>query len=455
MDIGTYLQCFEDSLASYAGDDPLDPWDKFVEFLEQRVPADSGSGMSLVFDSLVQRFLNVERYADDVRYINHCIKCASYYSDPIVLYSHIFSKGVGTRTAALYVAWAQQFELKGMNDQADAVYQKALGNQAQPADTVLHEYRQFQTRTRSQLPVAGGRNPLQNSHLTNQMPSQRETVEQNKMSGDCPSKPPAHRMTIIVSRSETSGAIPSSRGSSVQTVSEYMTNELVCEDSEFCFEEVRARKYFRSLQEKQEKEQRETTERKLREREEEVQRMKSLLEEINQKLEVCGDSASRTSSQPPPGARTSSDPLQTSCGRPRPSNHLSSRRSLGLRLHTEPAFVQEAAAVSGAPQPHGNSIAVSSAVSQHPSVLPDRGAGSPTSGGASGPTDPPSLVQDSVVQPGGFERAAAALLSPACFSAANAAAAFQDARVQHSSLDATHQYQISPSFVSCFQDIFS
>ena len=65
---------------------------------------------------------------------------ASYYSDPIVLYSHIFSKGIGTRTAALYVAWAQQFEQKGMNDQADAVYQKALGNQAQPADTVLHEY---------------------------------------------------------------------------------------------------------------------------------------------------------------------------------------------------------------------------------------------------------------------------------------------------------------------------
>ena len=63
-----------------------------------------------------------------------------------------------------------------------------------------------------------------------------------------------------VSRSETSGAIPSSRGSSVQTVSEYMTDVLVCEDSEFCFEEVRARKYFRSLQEKQEKEQREMSE---------------------------------------------------------------------------------------------------------------------------------------------------------------------------------------------------
>lgn len=50
---------------------------RFVDYMEQRVPAGDVSGMSLVFDSLVQRFLNVERYADDIRYVNYCIKCVS------------------------------------------------------------------------------------------------------------------------------------------------------------------------------------------------------------------------------------------------------------------------------------------------------------------------------------------------------------------------------------------
>lgn len=142
--------------------------------MEQRVPAGDGSGMSLLFDSLVQRFLNVERYADDIRYVNYCIKCVSlsdilhhrpavalffqtkmpfikrdphpvlqagHYSDPVALYSYIHGKGIGTRTAALYVAWAQQFEQRGMVDQAEAVFQKALENEAQPADVVLSEYR--------------------------------------------------------------------------------------------------------------------------------------------------------------------------------------------------------------------------------------------------------------------------------------------------------------------------
>lgn len=66
---------------------------------------------------------------------------ASFYSDPMALYAYIYSKGIGTRTAALYVAWAQQFEQRGVNEQAEAVYQKAMENQAQPADTVLNEYR--------------------------------------------------------------------------------------------------------------------------------------------------------------------------------------------------------------------------------------------------------------------------------------------------------------------------
>lgn len=33
--------------------------------------------MSQVFDSLVQRFLTVERYSDDIRYVKYCIKCVS------------------------------------------------------------------------------------------------------------------------------------------------------------------------------------------------------------------------------------------------------------------------------------------------------------------------------------------------------------------------------------------
>lgn len=46
--------------------------------------------------------------------------------------------------------------------------------------------------------------------------------------------------------------IPSSQNTGVKFVSEYMTEALICEGSEFCFEEVRAEKYFKKLREKRE-----------------------------------------------------------------------------------------------------------------------------------------------------------------------------------------------------------
>lgn len=423
--------------------------------------------MSLVFDRLVQRFLNVEQYTNDLRYVNYCIKCASYYSDPIALYSCFFSKGIGTRTAALYVAWAQQFEQKGMNEQADAVYQKALENQAHPANVVLHEYKQFQTRTRSEAAVSGSRNPLQNSSLTNQM-SHREPVTQNKQVPlDCQSTcGPANKVVITVSRSETSGTIPSSQSSSVQTVAEYTKEDLICEGSELCFEEVRAQNYFRKLRQQEE-------ENELRQQEEEENKEKDLTtitlskrEEINEwlmekvhcALENQGGLTSQTSSQRPPVAETANSLslglTQPSFERPPPSNRLSSRRSLGLRLHSEPTFVREAAALHEPPRQQridGTANIQCSAVSHHPSVLADRSVGLQKSAASSMPTDQESVLQVSAVQPPSvqqpvsFETTDLQLHGAACSSALNADVLSSSDSCPPPELNGTHQHASQPA----------
>ncbi|KAM4529276.1 LOW QUALITY PROTEIN: mitotic checkpoint serine/threonine-protein kinase BUB1 [Fundulus diaphanus] len=384
MDIAALLQHFEETMSAYSGDDPLDPWDKFVDFLEQRQPA--AGGMALVFDALVQRFLGEERYADDLRYITYCIRCAAYYSDPADLYAQVFSKGVGTRTAALYVAWAQQLEQAGGNQAADAVYQKAVENRAQPADVVLHEYKQFQSRTRTQPPPSGARVPLQNSQMTNQ--TSPLPPGQNQASADCPSKPPANRTVITVSRSETSGTLPSGPGASAPVVSQYNTAQLACEGSEFCFEEVRAKNYWRKIREEQEEQQRRSSKapfrhlrhdgaaclrsdtpvllsvaQKLSEQEDEIQRLKDRLERVTQELEACrGSQVScrclealyRVGSDPVHVMPVSSaapcccDQLQAAPARLFTPPTLTRPRSLGLRLHAELSLIREAGA---APSP--------------------------------------------------------------------------------------------------------
>ncbi|KAM4595957.1 mitotic checkpoint serine/threonine-protein kinase BUB1-like, partial [Polymixia lowei] len=321
---------FENSLGTYTGDDPLDPWDKFIEYLEKRLPAEDAKGMSLVFNRLVEKFLHDERYSNDGRYLNYCIKCASYYAEPISLYSYIHSKGVGTRSAVLYVAWAQQFEQRGMNDRADAVYQRAVENQAQPADTVLHEYRSSET---------GGRNPLQDSHLVNQMSSHREPAAQNKLNG--------------ISRSENSGVSASGNASGLQTMSFYRKDDLVCEGSELCFEEVRAARYFLKLKQEKERREFEARQKKVREEEEYILSMKRMLEDLDLKLAACGTSTSHPAGPQGPAAETAarlnSDPVQRPFGCPQPSDPLSSMPPADWRAYSQQGFNQ---GTSIAPAPH-------------------------------------------------------------------------------------------------------
>lgn len=157
-----------------------------------------------------------------------------------------------------------------------------------------------------------------------------------------------------VSRSETSGAIPSSHSSNVQVVSEYLKDELLCEGSELCFEEVRAAKYFRKLEEQQEEQQEDQTsdvmfaeEQFMRSAEENFMNMRQTLEKIKQELEVVGgvNSHAVQTAVVESSAAMNMNSTQHSSERPHLSSRRSSRRLLGLRLHTEPTFIHEALAV--------------------------------------------------------------------------------------------------------------
>ncbi|XP_016370094.1 mitotic checkpoint serine/threonine-protein kinase BUB1, partial [Sinocyclocheilus rhinocerous] len=274
------LQAFELSVRSYAGEDPLDPWDKFVQFLESKLSLEERKGISVVLERLVQTFLQEERYHNDPRYITHCLRCANFCSDPIEVYSYLHSQCVGTQTAALYIDWARQYEEKGQLSQAEMVYQRALESKAQPQDSVLQQYRLLQGRMSVSAQTDASdhvRQPLQNSQLVNQNPRQRDAVQAQCKDPEEPS--PAPRMVRIISRSENN-PVRTGSGNSVECVSMYCVNELLCEGSELSFEELRARRYFAKCRQQEEQRQLAEKQRRLWEEEEEVRKMKQLLDDL-------------------------------------------------------------------------------------------------------------------------------------------------------------------------------
>ncbi|CAL8315335.1 unnamed protein product [Lota lota] len=309
MDFSVIFQRFENSLSTYSGNDPLDYWNSFIENLGKRLPPNDATDV-FVLERLVKWFLLDKRYANDVRYVNHCINFASYYTEPISLYAYFYSKGVGMRTASLYVAWAQQFEQSGALEQAEAVYQRAVENQAQPADTVLQEYSSLFNRTTSEHLEEGSASSLFNrttsEHLEEGSASSlfNRTTSEHLEEGSASSL--FNRTTSeLISRSDNVGVRASSSSGGTQTVSAYQKESLVCDGLELSFEEVRAARYFLKI--RHEEERREfvspqgvlfsntnassrrnvNAERQIRlvqEKEEKIVKLKHTLEALNQEL---------------------------------------------------------------------------------------------------------------------------------------------------------------------------
>uniref|UniRef100_A0A3B5KSZ5 BUB1 N-terminal domain-containing protein n=1 Tax=Xiphophorus couchianus TaxID=32473 RepID=A0A3B5KSZ5_9TELE len=87
---------------------------------------------------------------------------ASYCVDPANLYAHVFSRGVGSRTAALYLAWARHFEQKGMKDQADAVYLKHhVGRPPQLAGRLSQQHHRLRPAGPVRLHTVHSQNAIQ------------------------------------------------------------------------------------------------------------------------------------------------------------------------------------------------------------------------------------------------------------------------------------------------------
>ncbi|XP_061899635.1 mitotic checkpoint serine/threonine-protein kinase BUB1 isoform X3 [Entelurus aequoreus] len=133
-----------------------------------------------------------------------------------------------------------------MEENTDDFYLKTQKNQARPAETGLHKYRHFQSRRSSQETASGGGQlPLKDSRLTNQMSSDSLHAE---AAVDCQAKANPYITVTMLSRSETSAILCHRPVSKVTQVSQYLKDALLCEDSELCFEEVRANKYQKQSQ---------------------------------------------------------------------------------------------------------------------------------------------------------------------------------------------------------------
>ncbi|XP_014768647.1 mitotic checkpoint serine/threonine-protein kinase BUB1 isoform X2 [Octopus bimaculoides] len=139
-------QQFEEELRTYQGNDPLDIWFRYITWMEETNPQ-GGKDLPSLLRSCLLTFSEVDRYKNDPRYVEIWVKFANLYDNPILLYEHMFGKGIGSQNAMFYESWASAYELLGNSKKADAIFSEGVRMKAEPFNYLQRRHYEFQSRT--------------------------------------------------------------------------------------------------------------------------------------------------------------------------------------------------------------------------------------------------------------------------------------------------------------------
>ncbi|XP_072896376.1 mitotic checkpoint serine/threonine-protein kinase BUB1 beta isoform X1 [Hemitrygon akajei] len=187
-------QAFEAEIRFYSGNDPLDVWDRYIKWTEQVFPhGGTDSNLSALLERSLELFLRNDQYYSDLRYLGHWLKFVDYCTDPLEVFDFLKSKGIGVSHAALYIAWAERYELLGNNKKAEAVLQEGIWLKAEPLEKLQHYHRYFQSRICKQV-VASINEGTYEELVPEPIQPQRTTLGDLKLSGRKKALAPVNRI---------------------------------------------------------------------------------------------------------------------------------------------------------------------------------------------------------------------------------------------------------------------
>ncbi|KAF7252452.1 Mitotic checkpoint serine/threonine-protein kinase BUB1 [Varanus komodoensis] len=353
-------QMFEACIQNYSGDDPLDPWYRYFQWVEEMPETEERQNYLLqLLERLVKTFLNYERYHHDTRLISCCVKfvrtkgrgkmykaladakqeqsevfgtrgqlpqplmfpatasekhfasdTATFIDNPSQFFDFLYNQGIGNHSSILYVAWAQQLVIQGHLSHANAVIQKGICNEAQPVET-LHQQNRLLQSCWPHNPISNQVDVLQplDRQLSNQMASKDGSacVFPNQKPDNSEPPPLASRRQenieqpkYITTISKSEVLPTSSSNGLLEQKAMYAKNLLYCEGSELCFEEVRAKAYLKKAERlKRHKEWEDEDKEFMKKKENDLLE----LQELQQKLDQLSQTSS--SSQKGPSIRQS------------------------------------------------------------------------------------------------------------------------------------------------------
>ncbi|CAM6101555.1 unnamed protein product [Calypogeia fissa] len=138
---------FLEDIENYVGEDPLDPWIRYIKWFRDAYPGGGAQSEVLkLLEKCSRQFLKDERYRRDVRYLQIWVQYADCCSDPIDVFAFLEANDIGQDHALFYEAYATSLEIRRNFSRADEIYNLGLHRSAQRLSRLESMYRSFLNR---------------------------------------------------------------------------------------------------------------------------------------------------------------------------------------------------------------------------------------------------------------------------------------------------------------------
>ncbi|XP_006831838.1 PREDICTED: mitotic checkpoint serine/threonine-protein kinase BUB1 beta [Chrysochloris asiatica] len=186
-------RAFESEIRFYTGNDPLDVWDRYINWTEQNYPqGGKESNMSTLLERAVEALQGEKRYYSDARFLNLWLKLGHLCNEPLDMYSYLHNQGIGVSLAQFYISWAEEYEARENFKKADTIFQEGLQRNAEPLEKLQSQHRQFQARVSRQTLLALEKEEEEES-FESSVP-QRSTLSDLKSKGKKTARAPISRV---------------------------------------------------------------------------------------------------------------------------------------------------------------------------------------------------------------------------------------------------------------------
>uniref|UniRef100_A0A8D1Z7A5 BUB1 mitotic checkpoint serine/threonine kinase B n=1 Tax=Sus scrofa TaxID=9823 RepID=A0A8D1Z7A5_PIG len=148
-------RAFESEIRFYAGNDPLDVWDRYINWTEQNYPqGGKESNMSTLLERAIEALQGEKRYYNDPRFLSLWLKLGHLCNEPLDMYSYLHNQGIGISLAQFYISWAEEYEARENFKKADMIFQEGIQQKAEPMERLQSQHRHFQARVSRQTLLA-------------------------------------------------------------------------------------------------------------------------------------------------------------------------------------------------------------------------------------------------------------------------------------------------------------